>query len=161
MASTIRTDKIGPADGSADFTLPTADGAAGTFLKTDGSKVLSFASAAAGFHRMLVKTTSDATYSPDAGVTKLVIEAVGGGGGSSNTGGSKGVTGAAGGGYARVSLAVTSATVINIQIGTAGAAGVGSEGVGQDGGATTVTYVSGGSSSTTIIFVTVPPSTTA
>ena len=151
MASTIRTDKIGPADGSADFTLPTADGAAGTFLKTDGSKVLSFASAAAGFHRMLVKTTSDATYSPDAGVTKLVIEAVGGGGGSSNTGGSKGVTGAAGGGYARVSLAVTSATVINIQIGTAGAAGVGSEGVGQDGGATTVTYVSGGSSFTPAI----------
>ena len=152
MASIIRTDKIGPADGSADFTLPTADGTVGQFIKTDGSKALSFATVtSAGFKQQLVKTASDATYSPSADVTKIVIEAVGGGGGSSNTGGSKGVTGAAGGGYARVSLAVTSATVINIQIGAAGAAGVGSEGVGQDGGNTTVTYVSGGSSFTPAI----------
>ena len=43
MASTIRTDKIGPADGSADFTLPTADGSAKSALITNGSKVLSFA----------------------------------------------------------------------------------------------------------------------
>ena len=43
MAATIRTDKIGPADGSADFTLPTADGSAKSALITDGSKVLSFA----------------------------------------------------------------------------------------------------------------------
>ena len=43
MASTIRTDKIGPADGSADFTLPTADGSAKSALITDGSKALSFA----------------------------------------------------------------------------------------------------------------------
>ena len=43
MAATIRTDKIGPADGSADFTLPTADGSAKSALITDGSKALSFA----------------------------------------------------------------------------------------------------------------------
>ena len=43
MASTIRTAKIGPADGSADFTLPTADGSAKSALITNGSKVLSFA----------------------------------------------------------------------------------------------------------------------
>ena len=43
MASTIRTDKIGPVSGSADFTLPTADGSAKSALITNGSKVLSFA----------------------------------------------------------------------------------------------------------------------
>jgi len=43
MAATIRTDKIGPVSGSADFTLPTADGSAKSALITDGSKVLSFA----------------------------------------------------------------------------------------------------------------------
>tara|TARA_R110000824_G_scaffold400674_1_gene608777 strand:- start:64 stop:660 length:597 start_codon:yes stop_codon:yes gene_type:complete len=48
MASTIRTDKIGPADGSADFTLPTADGTTGQFIKTDGSKALSFATITTG-----------------------------------------------------------------------------------------------------------------
>ena len=48
MASTIRTDKIGPADGSADFTLPTADGTVGQFIKTDGSKALSFATITTG-----------------------------------------------------------------------------------------------------------------
>ena len=151
MAATIRTDKIGPVSGSADFTLPTSDGTVGQFIKTDGSKALSFATvASAGFNQQLVKTASDATYSPAADVTKIVLEVVGGGGGSSNTGGSKGVTGAAGGGYARVQLAVTSATVINIQIGIAGPGGSGSEGPGTDGGNTTVTYVSGGSSFTTI-----------
>jgi hypothetical protein len=43
MAATIRTDKIGPVSGSADFTLPTADGSAKSALITNGSKVLSFA----------------------------------------------------------------------------------------------------------------------
>jgi hypothetical protein len=43
MAATIRTDKIGPVSGSADFTLPTSDGSAKSALITDGSKVLSFA----------------------------------------------------------------------------------------------------------------------
>ena len=43
MASTIRTDKIGPVSGSVDLTLPTADGSAKSALITDGSKALSFA----------------------------------------------------------------------------------------------------------------------
>lgn len=43
MAATIRTDKIGPVSGSADFTLPTSDGSAKSALITNGSKVLSFA----------------------------------------------------------------------------------------------------------------------
>ena len=42
MASTIKVDKIAQASGTPEFTIPTVDGAANTFLKTDGSGVLSF-----------------------------------------------------------------------------------------------------------------------
>ena len=44
MASTIKVDKIAQSSGTPEFTIPTADGAADTFLKTDGSGVLSFGS---------------------------------------------------------------------------------------------------------------------
>jgi len=44
MASIIKVDKIAQASGTPEFTIPTADGAANTFLKTDGSGVLSFGS---------------------------------------------------------------------------------------------------------------------
>ena len=43
MASKINVDKIARNSGTPEFTIPTADGAANTFLKTDGSGVLSFA----------------------------------------------------------------------------------------------------------------------
>ena len=42
MASKINVDKIARGSGTPEFTIPTADGAADTFLKTDGSGVLSF-----------------------------------------------------------------------------------------------------------------------
>ena len=42
MASIVKVDKIAQASGTPEFTIPTADGAANTFLKTDGSGVLSF-----------------------------------------------------------------------------------------------------------------------
>ena len=42
MASKINVDKIARGSGTPEFTIPTADGAANTFLKTDGSGVLSF-----------------------------------------------------------------------------------------------------------------------
>ena len=42
MASTIKVDKIAQSSGTPEFTIPTVDGAANTFLKTDGSGVLSF-----------------------------------------------------------------------------------------------------------------------
>ena len=42
MASKVNVDKIARGSGSPEFTIPTADGAANTFLKTDGSGVLSF-----------------------------------------------------------------------------------------------------------------------
>ena len=42
MASKINVDKIARGSGTPEFTIPTADGSAGQFLKTDGSGVLSF-----------------------------------------------------------------------------------------------------------------------
>ena len=42
MASIVKVDKIAQASGTPEFTIPTTDGAANTFLKTDGSGVLSF-----------------------------------------------------------------------------------------------------------------------
>ena len=45
MASTIKVDKIAQASGTPEFTIPTADGTAGQFIKTDASGVLSFGSA--------------------------------------------------------------------------------------------------------------------
>jgi len=42
MASIVKVDKIAQASGTPEFTIPTVDGAANTFLKTDGSGVLSF-----------------------------------------------------------------------------------------------------------------------
>ena len=39
MASKIQVDKISRNSGTPEFTIPTADGAANTFLKTDGSGV--------------------------------------------------------------------------------------------------------------------------
>ena len=44
MASIIKVDKIAQSSGTPEFTIPTADGTAGQFLKTDASGVLSFGS---------------------------------------------------------------------------------------------------------------------
>ena len=44
--STIKTNKLAhTANGASEFTLPTADGSTGQFIKTDGSGALSFATA--------------------------------------------------------------------------------------------------------------------
>jgi hypothetical protein len=145
MVGTVIAKVAGSALG-ATYTMPAADGAAGEFLKTDGSTNLSFASAAAGFHQVVVKTSSDATYSPAAGVTKIVVHLQGGGGGTGNATGSDGSAGGGGGAYAMKQLTVTSSYVINVQIGAAGTTGA----TGGNGGDTTFTYVSGGVSFTAI-----------
>ena len=44
MASKINVDKIARNSGTPEFTIPTADGTSGQFIKTDGSGVLSFGS---------------------------------------------------------------------------------------------------------------------
>ena len=49
MASLLKTDKVSAtAGGAQEFTLPTADGTSGQFIKTNGSGVLSFADAGGG-----------------------------------------------------------------------------------------------------------------
>ena len=47
MASKVNVDKIARGSGSPEFTIPTADGTSGQFIKTDASGVLSFGSAPA------------------------------------------------------------------------------------------------------------------
>ena len=64
MASTIRTDKIGPVSGSVDLTLPTADGSAKSALITDGSKALSFATGTPSASNVL---RGDGTWAAVAG----------------------------------------------------------------------------------------------
>tara|TARA_R110002167_G_scaffold361314_1_gene579507 strand:- start:102 stop:827 length:726 start_codon:yes stop_codon:yes gene_type:complete len=133
MASTIRTDKIGPADGSADFTLPTADGTTGQFIKTNGSKVLSFATVtSAGFNSIQVFTAAG-TWTRPTDITKVIVEVQGGGGGGGNhpsTEASSG--GGGGGGYACKYIDVSSVTNSVLTVGAAGAAG--SSGAGGNGG---------------------------
>ena len=68
MASTIRTDKVGPADGSADFTLPTADGSAKSALITDGSKALSFATGTPSASNFL---RGDGTWAAAGGLSEF------------------------------------------------------------------------------------------
>ena len=121
MASTIRTDKIGPVSGSADFTLPTADGTVGQFIKTDGSKALSFATvASAGFNSVQVFTASG-TYTVPTGVTKQVVYVTGSGGGGGLTTGAYGATGGGGGGTVIKFLELAATSAVTVAIGAAGA----------------------------------------
>ena len=123
MASTIRTDKIGPVSGSADFTLPTADGTVGQFIKTDGSKALSFATvASAGFNSVQVFTASG-TYTVPTGVTKQVVYVTGGGGGGGLTTGAYGATAGGGAGTVIKFLQLAATSTVTVAIGAAGGQG--------------------------------------
>ena len=144
--STLFVDTIEPEGATTTLTLGTSGDTVAL-----GAGVSSSGWATGGFHQVVVKTSTDATYQPDTGVTKIVVHVQGGGGGTSNSGGSKGVAGGAAGGYAMKKLDVTSATVINLVIGAGGGQGVGSEGVGSAGDPSSATYVSGGSSFTPAI----------
>ena len=126
MASTVRTDKVGPVSGSADFTLPTSDGTAGQFLKTDGSLGLGFATVASTVYGLnSVQTiTASGTWTKPTGVTKIIVEVQAGGGGAGNPGGPGGAyNGGSGGGgaYARKFLDVTDIDTATVTVGAAGA----------------------------------------
>ena len=118
MVGTVIAKVKGSSAGD-DYTMPASDGSSGEFLKTDGSGNLSFASAAAGYHKVTVFTTSSAAggYSPDTGVTKLVVEVQGAGGSSGNSTGSHGSSGSGAGGYAMKHLPVTSSDTMTVTIG--------------------------------------------
>ena len=67
-----------PAHASAasyTLTLPTTDGSADEFMQTNGSGVLTWASASAGFSDMKFKTASE-TYTVPTGITKIVIDLI-------------------------------------------------------------------------------------
>ena len=150
MASTIRTDKIGPADGSADFTLPTADGSAGQFIKTDGSKALSFATVTETGFLGVVVYTATGTYTPgnttngtagdegSATVSKIIVEVLSAGGGSGSCGAAATSGGAGGAGsYALKVLDIgTDRSVITTCTPTIGAAGAAASYAGSEAGAT-------------------------
>ena len=147
MVSTVKVDVVAPRVATGTTTLGVSGDKlvipSGVTLTNSGTAT-GFAS---GFHRLVVKTASDATYSPDTDVTKIIVEVQGGGGGSGDTTGSTGTSSGAGGGYVMKALTVTSSYVINIQI---GAGGVNGTTTGTAGSASSVTYVSGGSSFTTL-----------
>ena len=152
MVGTVIAKVSGSAAG-ATYTMPAADGAAGEFLKTDGSTNLSFGSAAAGFSDVHQDTTSgSSTYTVPAGITKLLVTITGGGGS-----GSSGVTATSNGGggcsagtvMARVT--VVAADTITIAVGAGGVATANSTGqVGNVGGDSTFTHASGSGSFDTI-----------
>jgi hypothetical protein len=150
MVGTVIAKVAGSALG-ATYTMPAADGAAGEFLKTDGSTNLSFgAVAASGFNQQVVYTTSSGTggYSPGTSVTKIVVEILGaGGGGSHYNSHGPAVNSGAGGGYVRKTLTVVSTDTMTVTIGAVGGAGATNTG-GGNGGDTTFASVSGTSFTT-------------
>ena len=145
MASTVRTDKVGPVSGSADFTLPTSDGTAGQFLKTDGSLGLGFATVAStvyGLNSVQVFTATG-TWTKPTGVTKVIVEVqAGGGGGGNNSGGYNGGSGG-GGSYAQKFLDVTNIDTATVTVGAAGAVTV-------TGGTSSFAKLAGSGSFTTV-----------
>jgi len=167
MASKIIVDQVQKSGGTA-FTLPSADGAADTFMKTDGSGTLSFASAAAGFVEMRV-FTAGTTWNRPTGVTKVVVEVAGAGGSGCKASSPQTRHGGGGGGYARKFIDVSSIATSTLTIGTGGAAvadgagtGAGSAGgtsswadgtntitcTGGDGGSLTADQMSNGGTAT-------------
>ena len=113
---------------SFTLTLPTADGSADEFLKTDGSGNLSFGAAGGGFTSMQVFTSSG-TYTKPSGISKVRVYVTGGGGGGggSSTGNHGGAGGGAGGTSVKV-VDVSSISTVAVTIGSGGSAGSGADG---------------------------------
>ena len=122
MASTVRTDKVGPVSGSADFTLPTADGTAGQFLKTDGSLGLGFATVASTGLNSVQKFTASGTWTRPTDITKVIVEVQAGGGGAGDSNANWGGNGGAGA-YVKQFIDVSSISTSTLVVGGAGAGG--------------------------------------
>ena len=139
--SKLQVDQLSKTSAGADtFVLPASDGAADTFLKTDGSGALSFAAAGGGLAGVQVYTAggtwTKATRESALGVTitKVLVEVQGGGaGGARDATGTEQIGGSAGG-YAKKLLDVSSITASTITIGAAGAGATGNNVAGADGG---------------------------
>jgi len=134
------------------YTFPAADGASGEFLKTDGSTNLSFGSAAAGLNRQVVYTAGSGAggYSPEAGVTKLIVIVQGGGGGGNrHDSGNNYRHGGASGGYVMGFISpVTSSETMTVIVGSAGAGATSDNGGGGSGTVSSFASVTGTSFTT-------------
>ena len=147
MASTLIVDQLQKTGGSTTaLTLPTSNASASQYLQNDGAGALSWATvASAGFHQMVVRSvTGSATYSPAAGVTKLIVAVQGAGGGGAGGSGSYYGSGGSAGGYAlKYFTGVASTDVMTVVVGAGGGGGTGVAN-GVDGGASQFVSVSGG-----------------
>ena len=129
MVGTVIAKVAGSALG-ATYTMPAADGAAGTYLKTDGSTNLSFgAIAAAGFDRVTYITATDTTWDFQSTTTKAIIEvqASGGTAGSQDSPGYNGGGGGAGA-YARKTLTGLTGSTDKLNITIGAVVGIGATG---------------------------------
>ena len=147
MASKIIVDQL-QKSGYTTLTLPSANASASQFLQNDGAGALSWAGAAlagAGFHQLVVRSASgSATYSPAAGVTKIVVIVQGGGGGGAGSAGAYYSSAGSAGGYAlKYFTGVASTDVMTVVVGAFGPGYTGA-GSGTAGGASQFVSVSGG-----------------
>ena len=113
---------------STTYELSKTDGAAGEFLKTDGSGALSFeAIASSGFNSVQTISSSGTWTKPvGVGITKILVFITGGGGGGMYRSGD----GGHGGGAAATAIKlidVTSVASVSVTIGTGGAGGSSSD----------------------------------
>ena len=151
MASTLIVDQLQKTGGSTTaLTLPTSNASANEFLQNNGSGVLSWASAAAGFNSVIVYTSSTdwIKSARPAGITKVIVEVQGGGGGGGYSGAQDYSCTGSGGGYARKYIDVSSVTQAVISVGLGGTAAGTSSIAGGDGGDSSWVDTSYGGSST-------------
>ena len=148
--SKLYVDAIEPEGGTTTLTL----GASGDTISIPAGATIANSGTAsgfsAGFERQVVHTSSTSAggYTPNSGVTKIMVELLGaGGGGSHYTSHGPAVNSGAGGGYVRKTLTVVSTDTMTVTIGAAGGAGATNTG-GGNGGDTTFATVSGTSFTT-------------
>lgn len=148
MASTLIVDQIQKTGGSTTaLTLPTSNASASQYLQNDGAGALSWATvASSGYVKRTFYPSGSGTggYSPDSGVTKIVVELLGAGGAGSrySTDGPK-VNGGGAGGYVIKTYTVTSSDTMTISIGGAGTHTGNTNEAGGSGGSTTFQSATG------------------
>ena len=149
MASKIIVDQLEKTGGTLTaLTLPSVNATTGQYMQNDGAGGLSWVAAPAdvsGFHQLVVRSASgSATYSPAAGVTKIVVIVQGGGGGGAGSAGAYYSSAGSAGGYAlKYFTGVASTDVMTVVVGAFGPGYTGA-GSGTAGGASQFVSVSGG-----------------